>query len=241
MKVSIQKYDPSVDAAPYVKEYEVPYEANLTALRAIVYVHENFEPIAYDYSCRGRVCGRCAIQVNGTPGTACTYGLKDEAVLIEPLPGFPLVKDLVVDKTEFHRRLTELSLRQRATPITYEEILEPVPYEEVFLKLDPLEWCCRCGSCQAACPAVHLAESKDTYVGPAGMTAIALRHLDPYDKGDRIAQAVQEGLWNCIMCGKCDEVCPALEIEHIATWTLLREEATKAGLTDKRTPFLPFG
>ncbi|MDR0500359.1 MAG: 4Fe-4S dicluster domain-containing protein [Coriobacteriales bacterium] len=241
MKVTIQKYDPAVDALPYTKDYDIPYTENMTALKAILDVHEKCEPIAFDYSCRGRVCGRCSVMVNGTAGTACTTAIPDKAVTIEPLRGFRIVKDLVVDKTEFHDRISALELRSRATEISYEDVLAPVDYDNVFMKLDPLEWCARCGSCQAMCPAVHDASSKDTYLGPAGMIAIGLRFFDPYDTGDRISQAVQEGLWNCIMCGMCDEVCPALEIEHIATWTKLREEATARNLTQKKAPLLPFG
>lgn len=203
-------------------------------------IHETKEPIAFDYSCRGRVCGRCAMMVNGEPGTACTTVLKDEDVLIEPLAGFRVVKDLVVDKTEFHDRISNVEIRRRATDITDADMRTPVDYE-TFLKLDPLEWCARCGSCQSVCSAVNLPGNANNYIGPAGMLGIALRHFDPYDTGDRVSEAVQEGLWNCIMCGKCDEVCPALEIDHLGTWTILRDEATKRGLTEKKAPILPFG
>lgn len=72
------------------------------------------------------------------------------------------------------------------------------------------------------------------------MVAIALRHYDPYDQGDRVAEAVQEGMWNCIMCGKCDEVCPAREIRHVDTWTELRAIATERGLTEMKASVLPF-
>lgn len=241
MKVTIQKFDPAVDAEPYYKDYEIEWSEHITGLKALVMIHETQEPIAFDYSCRGRVCGRCAMMINGEAGTACTTVLKNEDVVIEPLAGFRVVKDLVVDKTEFHDRISEVEVRSRATDLTDADMRTPVDYENIFLKLDPLEWCARCGSCQAACPAVHSAEKANTYIGPAGMIAIGLRHFDPYDTGDRVSQAVQEGLWNCIMCGKCDEVCPALEIEHLETWTALREEATERGLTEKKAPILPFG
>ena len=73
----------------------------------------------------------------------------------------------------------------------------------------------------------------DDYVGPAGMVAIALRYYDPYDERARIVQAVDSGVWNCIMCGTCDVVCPALEIEHVNMWTEIRAAATERNLTGK--------
>lgn len=240
MKVTIERFDPSVDAAPYQKEYEVPMSENLTVLKAILYIHENIEPIAFDYSCRGRVCGRCAVTVNGESCTACTKAMKDGKTLIQPLAGFPVVRDLVVDKTRFHDRITSVEQRVRATPISYEEAVAPVDFESVFSKLDPMEWCARCGCCQSMCPVANSTAEGGTYIGPAGMLGIALRYYDPYDEGDRIQQAVQEGLWNCILCGKCDEVCPCLEIEHVQTWTALREEATERGLTEKKAPLFNF-
>lgn len=240
MKVTIQKYDPTVDSEPYLQDYDVPMSENLTVLKAILYIHENIEPIAFDYSCRGRVCGRCAVMVNGESCTACTKAMKDEDVLIEPLAGFPIVRDLVVDKTRFHDRISGVEQRVRATPISHEEAVAPIDYEKVFNKVDPLEWCARCGCCQSMCPAVNSLDKGGNYVGPAAMIGIALRHYDPLDQGDRIVQAVQEGLWNCIMCGKCDEVCPVHEIEHLQTWTELRAEAEKRSLTEKKPKLMPF-
>jgi len=233
------KYDPSVDAEPYLKDYEVPITEHMTVLEAVIYIDENLEPLAYDYSCRGRVCGRCAMMLNGTPCTACTTAIKDQANVIEPLKGHPVIRDLVVDKNETHRRIAEVERRVRGAVLSIPEVEAPVDYENVFLKIDPLEWCARCLSCNAACPA--LAAAPDKYIGPAGMVAIALRQYDPYDDGDRVLQAVQEGMWNCIMCGKCDEVCPAKEIKHVETWTELRALATGRGLLEKKASALPYG
>jgi len=232
------KYDPSLDGEPYLKDYEVPVTEHMTVLEAIVYISENLEPLAYDYSCRGRVCGRCAVMLNGVPCMACITGLQDKDNVIEPLKGRPVIRDLVVDKHPMHDRIADVELRVRSTPITLEEFTAPVSFEGVYTKLASMEWCCRCGCCNAICPALDAAPDK--YIGPAGMVAIALRHYDPYDQGDRVAEAVQEGMWNCIMCGKCDEVCPAREIRHVDTWTELRAIATERGLTEMKASVLPF-
>lgn len=238
MKVSIQKYDPSVDNEPYIVEYEIEKTENMSVLEAIIAVHEKYEPLAFDYSCRGRMCGRCAVTVDGEPCMACTTAIKGDC-LIAPLKGFDVVRDLVVDKESFHDRISKLDLRIRPTEITVEEFEKPIDYEEVYLPMLSTEYCCRCGCCYSACPTVQMEGARSRYVGPAGMVALAYRNLDPYDQGDRVAQAVQEGLWNCIMCGTCDKVCAA-GIDHQSLWTSLREQAEARGLTEKPRNFYLF-
>ena len=72
MKITVKRYDPSKDNAPYETTYEVPHDDEyMTLLQALVYIHENEEPLAFDFSCRGRMCGRCAMMLDGEPGAAC--------------------------------------------------------------------------------------------------------------------------------------------------------------------------
>jgi fumarate reductase iron-sulfur subunit/fumarate reductase (CoM/CoB) subunit B len=237
MKLSIQKFDPSIDREPYYKDYEVPWEEYLTALAAFVYIDETIEPLAHDFSCRGRNCGRCSVMVDGEPVTSCTKVLTDAPHIIEPLKGVPVIRDLVVERRAMQDRISRISLRERANQLTIDDVMAPVPYE-TYEKLDGFERCSRCLVCNASCPVRDT--MPDRYIGPAGMVAIALRHEDPYDEGDRITQAVQEGMWNCIMCGKCDEVCHTLEIDHVGTWQKLRDEASIRKLTKGAAPILPF-
>ena len=237
MKLTIQKFDPSVDKEPYYKDYEVPWSEFMTATVAFVYIDENIEPLAHDYSCRGRDCGRCSVMIDGVGCTACTTMLTDEPHVIEPLRGVPVIRDLVVDRSEMRDRIVALSQRQRAKELTVEDIMAPVDHE-TYKMADSFERCARCLACNASCPVMQAEPA--SYVGPAGMVAIALRHYDPYDEGDRIAQAVQEGMWNCIMCGMCDTVCHCLEIDHLKTWQAMRDEATERGLTESAKKLLPF-
>lgn len=238
MNVKVRKYDPTVDKEPYYKTYEVPITEYMTVLEALVYIDENLEPLAFDYSCRGRTCGRCSVMLNGVPCTACTKAIQDTDNVVEPLAGVPVVRDLVVDKSAMQDRIGRIAVRVRPEELTWPEIQAPLD-KAVYDRLNTTERCARCLVCNAACPA--RIESPERYIGPAGMVTIARRFFDPYDQGDRVAQAVQEGLWNCIMCGKCDEVCPAQDIKHIEMWNELRQAATARGLTGKSPSVLPFG
>ena len=88
--------------------------------------------------------------------------------------------------------------------------------------------CTRCGSCDADCPVYQM--HPDTFVGPATMVAVAFRYYDTYDQGDRVLEAVSKGLYNCTLCGKCDQVCPRPEIKHVDMWKELRVQAEEKGL-----------
>lgn len=119
MKITVKRYDPSKDNAPYEATYEVPHDDEyMTLLQALVYIHENEEPLAFDFSCRGRMCGRCAMMLDGEPVLACVEPLSDGSHVVEPLAGVPVVKDLVVDKSQVQARIAETYKRVRVAPLT---------------------------------------------------------------------------------------------------------------------------
>ena len=226
MKIKVFKYDPAVDAAPYYKEYEVPYKDKMTALEALVYVHENFEEVAYDYSCHGRMCGRCAMMLNGVPVMMCAEPLAaDKDYTIEPLAGFPVIRDMIIDRSQFEDRLAKRYVRVRVEPLDAETVNNfDVSKTEM---LYGLEWCSRCGICQAGCPVVN--QMPDKYAGPAFMVAEAYRMLDSYDQADRALAAVDAGLYRCIGCGLCDQVCPQKDIKHLEVFAKMRAAAEAKG------------
>lgn len=230
MKITVKRFDPSVDVAPYDVTYEVPHDDEyMTLLQAIMWIHENEEPLAFDYACRGRMCGRCSMMLDGEPVLACVEPLSDAAHYVEPLAGVPVVKDLVVDKSQVQARIAETYRRIRVTPLT-EEDLKQYDKEDAN-DLFGIQYCARCQVCTAGCPA---REANPEYIGPSHMLAVAFRHFDPYDQGDRVLQAVQGGLWDCMMCGKCTERCNQLEIDHLSIWKKLRDAVTARGFVETK-------
>ncbi|MBU1055786.1 MAG: 4Fe-4S dicluster domain-containing protein [Proteobacteria bacterium] len=219
-----------MDAKPYYKIYNVPWKKNITVLEIIVYVHENHEAIAFDYSCRGRVCGRCAMMLDGEPMMACFTPIKnDRDIVLEPLKGFPVIRDFIVDKSKILERIAKIESRVRSKPLVEKDITA-VMDPALAKKIGNLEWCCRCLCCVAACPVINEMKEPEKFIGPAGIVAFGLRYYDPFDELDRVLEAVQNGLYACIMCGNCNNVCPAAEIDHLGLYGELRKEAEKKGL-----------
>lgn len=229
MKITVERFDPALDAAPHQETYEVPWHEYITPLEALMYIHENITPITFDYTCRGGLCGRCTMTVDGEPAFGCIKFLDDADHTLQPLQGFPVISDLIVDKRAAQADLARAYARVRAFPLTEEEVANETEgfTPEVADRLHMTEYCCRCQACVSGCPGKKLNPS---YAGPSKMVALAYRHLDPYDQGDRVVEAVQNGLWDCLMCGKCDQICENHEIKHLELIQILRDAAEERGL-----------
>lgn len=97
IKVKILRFNPDKDKQPYYKEYAVPFSRGLTVLMALNYIYENLDSsLAYYYSCRTGKCGGCTVMVNGKAVQSCTT-LVEGDIVVEPLRGFEIIKDLVID------------------------------------------------------------------------------------------------------------------------------------------------
>lgn len=229
MKIKFSKYDPTVDTAPSQVTVDVTYKDKITVLEAMQFAHE-ITPIAFDYSCHGRACGRCAVMYDGKPVLACITPMTNAPHTIEPLSGYTVIRDLIVDKSEAHADLTQRYRRVTGRTYSENDITKPGSFDmTVNTQVNAIEWCCRCMVCAAGCPAYKADPS--AFIGPTAMLAIAYRYYDPFEEADlRIIEAVQGGLWNCIMCGQCDYLCPQKEIKRVSQiWKDLRAAATAAG------------
>ncbi|MDE2121766.1 MAG: succinate dehydrogenase iron-sulfur subunit, partial [Betaproteobacteria bacterium] len=108
MKFSIYRYDPDRDARPYMQDYEVELQHNdKMLLDALMRIKADVdETLAFRRSCREGVCGSDGMNINGKNGLTCTTNLLTltEPVVLKPLPGLPVIRDLIVDMTQFFKQ-----------------------------------------------------------------------------------------------------------------------------------------
>jgi fumarate reductase (CoM/CoB) subunit B len=243
VKAKVFRYNPSVDPKPYYETYEVPWVEFMSVLELLRYIHENIEPISYIFNCGVSCCGLCSIQVNGLPALACVVAVPNGDILLEPLAGFRVVKDLIVDKTEVENRLYGIRpWFSRAEPMT-----EPLDMpNEAYVKVKVLQECKSCLCCHSVCPVLTpdspFYKGFQAFAGPFILTQLAMRYYDTREDlaDERLKTAVLEGLFNCTLCGLCDQVCPSgkliespgfehLCINHVKTFKDMMDAAEAKG------------
>jgi succinate dehydrogenase / fumarate reductase iron-sulfur subunit len=168
MKFRIYRYDPEKDAKPYLKDYDValdPHDRML--LDALVRLKAVDDTLSFRRSCREGVCGSDAMNINGKNGLACVTNLKtlSEPVVLKPLPGLPVIRDLIVDMSQFFKQYHSIKpyLVNDTPPPEKERLQSPEEREE----LDGLYECILCACCSTACPSFWW--NPDKFVGPAGL------------------------------------------------------------------------
>jgi fumarate reductase (CoM/CoB) subunit B len=233
-KVKLFRYDPTKEARPHYEEYEVPYEEGARIYTVLKYIREELgKDVAYRVSCRQRMCGGCAVTVNGEPKLICW----DEALpemTIEPLDNFPVVRDLVIDRKDYDLRMGRVPRLERiASPRSIPREIKAKDFEVIPpTDMNPYAWICiECLACTAACPVTKVALGR--FAGPAIINKIAQFAFDPRDKMARMPDAFFAEIYDCTTCRKCEEVCPvkiAMPNRMEITIEKLRELMTSQGV-----------
>ena len=130
MRFSIYRYDPDVDARPRMQEYDIALEpSDRMLLDALTRIKMQDDSVSFRRSCREGVCGSDAMNINGKNGLACITKLADlpEHVTLRPLPGLPVVRDLIVDMTQFFKQYHSIKpyLINNEPPPEHERLQSP--------------------------------------------------------------------------------------------------------------------
>ncbi|MEL0635877.1 MULTISPECIES: succinate dehydrogenase iron-sulfur subunit [Marinomonas] len=213
MLVSIYRYNPEVDDAPYMKDYQIdlPAGKDLMVLDVLNLLKAQDPSISYRRSCREGVCGSDGMNMSGKNGLACITPVSEAAkkgkLVLRPLPGLPVVRDLVVDMGQFYKQYEKIRpYLLNDTPVPAIERLQSPEERE---KLDGLYECILCACCSTACPSFWW--NPDKFVGPSGLLQ-AYRFL-----ADSRDTATQERLgelddpfsvFRCHGIMNCVNVCP---------------------------------
>jgi succinate dehydrogenase / fumarate reductase, iron-sulfur subunit len=170
LKVEVYRYNPDTDAEPYMKTYEFDTQGkDLMVLDVLEQLKARDESLAYRRSCREGVCGSDGMNINGKNGLACikplSEAVKNNKLILRPLPGLPVIRDLVVDMTQFYDQYKKIEpYLQNDTPAPAIERLQSPEERE---KLDGLYECILCACCSTSCPSFWW--NPDKFIGPAGL------------------------------------------------------------------------
>lgn len=232
LQVSVYRFNPETDAAPQMQEYEVETGGKdlmvLDVLEMIKAEHD--ASVTYRRSCREGVCGSDGLNINGKNGLACITPLSDAVknnkLVIRPLPGLPVVRDLVVDMSLFYAQYEKIEpyLQNNSPAPAIERLQTP----EDRAKLDGLYECILCACCSTSCPSFWW--NPDRFVGPAGLLQAYRFLADSRDEAtdERLAKLDDPfSVFRCHGIQNCVNVCPkglnpTRAIGHIRTMLLNR-------------------
>jgi len=229
MRFSIYRYNPDQDNKPYMQDYELSEEAgDAMLLDALMLLKQQDDSIGFRKSCREGVCGSDAMNINGRNALACITPLEGlgEPVTLAPLPGFPVIRDLIVDMTQFFSHYHEIRpyLITDEPPPERERLQTP----EERAKLDGLYECILCACCSGFCPSYWW--NPDKFIGPAGLLQAERFIVDSRDRATAERLAFLDDVYKLYRCRtimNCTEVCPkglspSRAIEHIKLQQLRR-------------------
>ncbi|MDN3556399.1 MULTISPECIES: succinate dehydrogenase iron-sulfur subunit [Halomonas] len=212
LQVSLYRYNPETDSAPYMEEFQVDTQGrDLMVLDVLHLVKEQDNGLAYRRSCREGVCGSDGMNMNGKNGLACITPLsevvKKGKLTLRPLPGLPVIRDLVVDMGLFYKQYERIQpYLQNDQPAPAIERLQSPEERD---KLDGLYECILCACCSTACPSFWW--NPDKFVGPAGLLQAYRFLADSRDEATRERLAELEDPFSVFRCRgimNCVAVCP---------------------------------
>lgn len=212
LTVSIYRYNPDTDKKPYMKDYQVDTgDRDLMVLNVITLIQDQDPTIAFRRSCREGVCGSDGVNMNGRNGLTCITPLsevvKNNRLVLRPLPGLPVIRDLVVDMQMFYQQYRKIEpyLQNDTPPPAIERLQSPEDRD----KLDGLYECILCACCSTSCPSFWW--NPDKFIGPAGLLQ-AYRFLnDSRDTATRERLAELDDPFSVFRCRgimNCVSVCP---------------------------------
>ncbi len=229
LQFRIFRFDPDKDTEPRFQSYTVeaePFERILDCLNRIKWEQDG--TLSYRHSCAHGVCGSDAVRINGKCALACQKLVRDfhgSEVVVEPLPSFKVLKDLIVDMTPFFEKVALIRPYLVAGVPPEKERYQSVADRKRF---DDAIRCILCAVCVGSCPVSH---ANGEFLGPAPLVQAFRRIFDSRDEepGQRLKQVdYPDGAWGCVNHFECTKACPK-EIPVTKLINLIKREIKKTG------------
>jgi succinate dehydrogenase / fumarate reductase, iron-sulfur subunit len=212
LKVDIYRYNPESDSKPAMQSYQVDTQGkDLMVLDVLEMLKAQDPSLTYRRSCREGVCGSDGMNINGKNGLACVTSLSDcvkgNKLILRPLPGLPVIRDLIVDMSLFYAQYEKIEpYLQNNTPAP---AIERLQSPEERAKLDGLYECILCACCSTSCPSFWWNPEK--FIGPAGLLQAYRFLADSRDtaSSERLAKMDDPfSVFRCHGIQNCVAVCP---------------------------------
>jgi len=209
MKFRVYRYDPESGQKPRMQEFEVETHRGMMLRNALMDIKRQDETFAFRHSCGEGVCGSDGVNVNGRNMLACITAVADlkAPVEVRPFPGRPVIRDLVVDMTQFYEQYKAVEpWLKRKEPMPEQEVLQSPEERD---KLDGLYECIMCGCCSTFCPSFWWNPEK--FLGPQALLTAYRFLADSRDQAASERMDALEGpykLFRCHSIMNCVEVCP---------------------------------
>ncbi|RYY80331.1 MAG: succinate dehydrogenase iron-sulfur subunit [Moraxellaceae bacterium] len=206
----IYRYDPDKDKAPYMQTYKLELaDGERMLLDALLKLKKVDETLSFRRSCREGICGSDGMNINGKNGLACLMNLNDlpEKIVIRPLPGLPVIRDLVVDMNQFYvqyEKVRPYLINDQPAPPR-----ERLQSQEDREKLDGLYECILCACCSTSCPSFWW--NPDKFLGPSALIQAYRFIIDSRDtdQAERLSRMDDPfSLFRCRGIMNCISVCP---------------------------------
>ena len=212
LEINLYRYNPEKDKFPFMQQYQINKpEKDIMVLDLLHLIKEEDNSLSFRRSCREGVCGSDGMNINGKNGLACITPLSDvlkgNKLEIRPLPGLPVIRDLVVDMTEFYNQYEKIKpfLQNDSEPPAEERLQSPKDRD----KLDGLYECILCACCSTSCPSFWW--NPDKFVGPAALLQAYRFLADSRDlEKDSRLEALSDpfSVYRCHGIMNCVAACP---------------------------------
>jgi succinate dehydrogenase / fumarate reductase, iron-sulfur subunit len=237
---SIQRFNPDVDKHPHDEDYRLEVGRGMTVLDGLIRIQQEQDgALSFRYSCRSAICGSCAMTINGHEKLACRTSIRKELerhgrIRIGPLRNVPTIKDLVADMSSFWNKVRDI-MPWLAT--SSDRTIQGSPLAQLTLKPGTYDFynvdaCIMCGACVAACTSHEVSKG---FLGPAALAKVDRFLEDPREpetaKRLRLKELDQpNGMWDCVRCNMCVQVCPK-DVRPMEAIVRLRRAALERGMT----------
>jgi len=239
--LEVTRYCPERDSQPALQSFEVPLREDWVVLDALNHIKDRIDgSLSFRWSCRMGICGSCGMMVNGEPKLTCATFLSAYApgpIRVEPLRYFPVVRDLIIDMTDFLVKLKKIKpwiIRQDQKPLSEGEFLQTPDQLDTYRQFS---MCINCMLCYAACPVYGL---DPLFSGPAAIALAQRYNLDSRDQGSEERLGIlstHDGVWGCTFVGECTKVCP----KHVDPAGAIQQYKLTAMIDRFKSLLMPWG